>query len=200
MRAPKGVSGRWERSINQASPRARPTDSLTRNRSSPSPPNDDAISSSDGREVAQQATGDGRRARRDARVAAAPTHQFSFSTERLLEADDIGVAQHAKDFDLAKRRFSHLANDGAERTPPSSLADAARIHGVMVWRADEAEREAQRALTISSSSDSLNFLIATISAFSLFRHFRTTPYAPSPTTPRTSYLFTCSQVGRIGGG
>ena len=35
----------------------------------------------------------------------------------------------------------------------------------------------------------LNFFTATISPVSLLRHFNTTPYAPSPTTPTTSYLF-----------
>ena len=44
-------------------------------------------------------------------------------------------------------------------------------------------------LSTSSSSDSLNFFIARISPDSLFRQRSTTPYAPSPTTPRTSYLF-----------
>lgn len=43
--------------------------------------------------------------------------------------------------------------------------------------------------TFASSSDSLNFFTATVSPVCLFRHFSTTPYAPSPTTPRTSYLF-----------
>lgn len=43
--------------------------------------------------------------------------------------------------------------------------------------------------TASSSSDSLNFLIATISPEALFLHLSTIPYAPSPTTPNTSYLF-----------
>jgi len=43
--------------------------------------------------------------------------------------------------------------------------------------------------TTSSSSLSLNFLMATTALFSLFRHLSTTPYAPSPTTPSTSYLF-----------
>ena len=38
-------------------------------------------------------------------------------------------------------------------------------------------------LTISSSSDSLNFLIATISPLSLFLALYTIPYAPSPTIP-----------------
>ena len=35
----------------------------------------------------------------------------------------------------------------------------------------------------------LNFFTATISPLSLLRHLSTTPYAPSPTTPTTSYLF-----------
>lgn len=35
----------------------------------------------------------------------------------------------------------------------------------------------------------LNFLTATTSLVSLLRHLSTTPYAPSPTTPITSYLF-----------
>ena len=43
--------------------------------------------------------------------------------------------------------------------------------------------------TFASSSDSLNFFTATVSPVCLFRHFSTTPYAPSPTNPRTSYLF-----------
>merc|ERR1719498_1143531 len=51
--------------------------------------------------------------------------------------------------------------------------------------------------TTSSSSDSLNFLMATISLVSLFLHFRTTPYAPSPTTPSTSYLFMLGCLGAL---
>lgn len=43
--------------------------------------------------------------------------------------------------------------------------------------------------TAGSSSFSLNFFTATASPVSLFRHRRTVPYAPSPTTPTTSYLF-----------
>ena len=40
----------------------------------------------------------------------------------------------------------------------------------------------------------LNFFIASISPDSLFRHLKTTPYAPSPTTPKTSYLFMLERV------
>ena len=43
--------------------------------------------------------------------------------------------------------------------------------------------------TMASSSVSLNFLTATVAPLSRFRHRSTTPYAPSPTTPSTSYLF-----------
>jgi hypothetical protein len=53
--------------------------------------------------------------------------------------------------------------------------------------------------TISSSSLSLNFFIATISPVSLLRQRNTTPYAPSPTTPRTSYLFIAAAGGCLVG-
>ena len=42
--------------------------------------------------------------------------------------------------------------------------------------------------TTSSSSVSLNFLIAMIYWLSLHLHFKTTPYAPSPITPKISYF------------
>ena len=46
---------------------------------------------------------------------------------------------------------------------------------------------------IFSPSLSLNFLTATTPPVSLLRHLSTTPYAPSPTTSMTSYLFILSQ-------
>ena len=43
-------------------------------------------------------------------------------------------------------------------------------------------------LTIQSSSDSLNFLMATTSLLSLHLHLRTTPQAPQPIMPIISYF------------
>ena len=105
------------------------------------------------------------------------SHQLPFPAEGLLQADDVDVAQHAEDLDLAERRLAHLRRGDPTRSidKPRGVASTNR------------RRDGER--TISSSSDSLNFLMATTSAFSLFRHFSTTPYAPSPTTPSTSYLF-----------
>lgn len=50
--------------------------------------------------------------------------------------------------------------------------------------------------TTASSSDSLNFFTATTSPVFLSRHLSTTPYAPSPTTPTTSYLFIARERAR----
>lgn len=43
-------------------------------------------------------------------------------------------------------------------------------------------------LMMGSSSDSTNFLIATICPVSLFLHLKTTPYEPSPIFPILSYF------------
>ncbi len=69
-------------------------------------------------------------------------------------------------------------------TPPRKTMNDARIGAGE--EKEDAGAIARPPRTCSSSSDSLNFLIATIWPVSLWRHLRTTPYVPSPMVPRFS--------------
>jgi hypothetical protein len=135
-------------------------------------------------------------------VAGGTTRKRGGRSRAYLETDDVLVLQRAKHLDLAEGRLAHHrvvvrllelreaesagGGDGGRTGPVSGVRSRTPARRDDI---DARARERARGVGPSGRVEARTFFTATTSPVSLFLHLSTTPYAPSPTTPTTSYLF-----------